>query len=84
MRESTVTDKGLARRLGQNVFVGKEGKRGHEVRGKLVYYPKGYAVLLPDKKVVPIKPGSIVGLRRGSGLANWDPHFLEYEYIGNI
>lgn len=82
MRDAVVTDQGLARRLGQEILAGKEGQRGKEKRGMLVFYPNRFAVLLQDKSVVPIIKGDIIGLMRGSLMANYEPHFVEYAYIG--
>ena len=81
MGRPEITDRGLSGRLGQTVF--RTNKSGSEQKGKLVYYPKGFAVLLPDKEVIPIKLGDGVSLRRGSGFATYRPHYVEYEYIGN-
>lgn len=80
MTRAEITDRGLARRLGQIVTMNHKGKR---IQGPLVYYPDRYCVLTAEKEVVPLKAGSEVGLRRGRGLAKFDAAYLYYEYIGN-
>lgn len=82
MCSSTVSDVGLSRPLGEEVFVTREDG-GSRKEGTLVYYPRGFAVLQSDEKLVKIRAGAIVGLRRGSGIARYDPHFVEYQYVGN-
>ena len=81
MRDAVVTDKGLARRLGQEILAGKKGRRGKEKRGTLVFYPDRFAVLT-DQNAIPIRKGEVISLMRGSLMANYEPHFVEYIYIG--
>lgn len=82
MTRLEVRDSGLARRLGEDIVVISNNGRKEEKKGKLVYYPNKFAVLLADKSLSPIKSGDIVGLRRGSGIAKYDPHFVRHEYVG--
>lgn len=81
MRDAVVTDRGLARRLGQEILAGKKGQRGKEKRGTLVFYPDRFAVLTDENAVAPIRKGDIVGLTRGSLIANYGPHFVMYTYL---
>ena len=81
MTRAEVTDRGLSSRLGQKVFV-SVGRSGEKIEGELVYYPDGFAVLASKERLIPIKRGDVVGLRRGSVFASYDPHLLGYKYIG--
>lgn len=81
---ATVTDKGLSRRLGEEIILVKKGKRG-DLRGSLVFYPDRYAITLStDEKpeTQPIEKGDAVGLRIGSGRARYSPHIRYHVYAG--
>jgi len=71
-----VRDMGLARHLGKEVFVRKDGSK---IKGKLSYLD-GFQVWEEDENLVSIVHKDVVGLPVGSVLANYDPHLREYTY----
>ena len=83
-----ITDGGLAKRLirrsSQEVLVRTErNDLRNQKRGRLVFYPDRFAVLLPDERRVNLIVGkSIVSLWHGRGDANYDGHWVDYNYVG--
>lgn len=77
-----VTDRGLARRLGQEIIL-ERGKRNTETRGTLVYFPEDFAILGKHSKVTKLQIGDRIGLKVGSLMATYKPHYRMHNYIGN-
>jgi len=65
-----VTDRGLARRLGEEVALTKKGSKSKErAFGKLVYYPDKFALHQNEdgeEVLTSIEYGDLVGLRIGA------------------
>lgn len=81
MARAAVTDRGLARRLGETAKVFKQSP-SLEVEGTLMYFPQSYAILKSGKRT-DIAIGDTVALRRGKGFGNFEEGYLKYYYMGN-
>lgn len=82
MTRAEITDRGLSRRLGEHVSLSKTPE-GKPWEGRLVYFPKGYAVQTPRSGLIPIRRGYVVGLHRGQGISGHEEHTVHYKYVGS-
>lgn len=78
MNRAEVTDKGLAKRLGEVIILVK-GSKFYE--GRLGYIPENFAIFNQNNQVIrTIKKGDIIKLRIGSCKANYSEHYRRHSY----
>jgi hypothetical protein len=70
MSRAVITDKGLSKRLGQEVVLFKGDSSRRCVTGTLVFYPDCFAVQGDREEPYPIEKGEEIQLRMGKGKRN--------------